>query len=422
MIELEKVSKKYRLGTISSTTFQDEIKRKFFKNKYKIIDQNQETIEKDHVWALKNINFKLEKGEVLGIIGKNGAGKSTILKLLSKVTKPSEGSITINGKLSSLLEVGTGFHNELTGRENIYLNGAILGMKKKEIHQKIDDIISFSGCEEYIDTPVKRYSSGMTVRLAFSVAAHLEPDILIVDEVLAVGDIEFQEKCLGKMKEVSGQGRTIIFVSHDMGAIKTLCNRCIVLNKGEIHFEGNTSDAINEYVKLNTNKNINDGSIDPKYFMFYNGKLDFNKISLYNHNNETKKNFNYHEKFNIKIDFKVNEEISDLIITLTLKSREGSSIFYGTTIDHDPQNLFNLKIGNYSIVIENKNILIPGDFYISINATNKNGVSYCLVENAIDFKINRVGTSNLNSYKWVNSNGYAVLNANWKLKTKNNEN
>ena len=211
--------------------------------------------ESDYVWALKDINFSVEQGDVVGIIGKNGAGKSTLLKLLSRVTTPTTGQIMVNGRIASLLEVGTGFHPEMTGRENIYMNGAIMGMTKAEITRKLDEIVDFSGCERYIDTPVKRYSSGMTVRLGFAIAAHLEPEILVVDEVLAVGDAEFQKKAIGKMQDVSkGEGRTVLFVSHNMSSIQTLCNSGIVLDKGRICFRGTAEESVAFY----TNNNISE--------------------------------------------------------------------------------------------------------------------------------------------------------------------
>lgn len=204
----------------------------------------------DDFWAIRDLGFEINRGDIVGIIGKNGAGKSTLLKVLSQITKPTTGRIEINGRVASLLEVGTGFHPELTGRENIYLNGTILGMTRKEVKEKFDDIVAFSGVEKFIDTPVKHYSSGMYVRLAFSVAAHLEPEILIIDEVLAVGDAEFQKKCIGKMSDVAAEGRTVLFVSHNIAAIKELCTRGIVLNKGQIVFEGNQLDAIDAYHQL----------------------------------------------------------------------------------------------------------------------------------------------------------------------------
>ena len=258
-IEFINVGKQYRLGVISTGTFSKDLNRWWAMNVLhkedpylKIGEVNVRSSKgaSDIVWALRDISFSVEQGDVIGIIGKNGAGKSTLLKLLSRVTAPSTGEIKVNGRIASLLEVGTGFHTEMTGRENIYMNGAIMGMTKAEIKRKFDEIVDFSGCERYIDTPVKRYSSGMIVRLGFSVAAHLEPEILVVDEVLAVGDAEFQKKALGKMQEVSrGQGRTVIFVSHNMTAIHNLCQKGVVLKDGMMDFSGHVDDAIDHYLK-----------------------------------------------------------------------------------------------------------------------------------------------------------------------------
>jgi len=258
ILKAENISKQYRLGQVGTGTLSHDINRWWHKirgkeNPYlKIGDVNDRSIKgtSDYVWALQDINFEVERGEVLGIIGKNGAGKSTLLKILSKVTAPTTGSIKSRGRIASLLEVGTGFNGEMTGRENIFLNGAILGMTKKEISSKLDEIIEFSGCERYIDTPVKRYSSGMTVRLAFAVAAFLEPEILVIDEVLAVGDAEFQKKAIGKMQDISREGgRTVLFVSHNMAAVQALCTKGIVLQNGRVQFEGNTEEAIQFYLK-----------------------------------------------------------------------------------------------------------------------------------------------------------------------------
>ena len=256
LVNVEHISKQYRLGEVGTGSLIHDLNRWWCKLLGKedpnsiITDSNNQSLnsEQSLVWALKDISFKVNEGEVLGIIGKNGAGKSTLLKLLSKVTSPTSGQITLNGRVSSLLEVGTGFHPELTGRENVYLNGAILGMTKKEIAAKFDDIVSFSGVEQYIDTPVKRYSSGMYVRLAFAVAAHLEPDVLIVDEVLAVGDVDFQKKCIGKMKEVAGGGRTVLFVSHNMEAVKNLCTRVLLMEHGRIVEQGTPAEVITAYL------------------------------------------------------------------------------------------------------------------------------------------------------------------------------
>lgn len=257
ILKAENISKQYRLGQVGTGTLSHDLNRWWHKirgkeNPYlKIGDTNDRSTrgESDYVWALKDINFEVERGEVLGIIGKNGAGKSTLLKILSRVTAPATGRIKFGGRVASLLEVGTGFNGEMTGRENVYLNGAILGMTKKEIASKIDEIIEFSGCERYIDTPVKRYSSGMTVRLAFAVAAFLEPEILIIDEVLAVGDAEFQKKAIGKMQDISREGgRTVLFVSHNMAAIKSLCTRGIVMENGKVVFEGDINESVDFYI------------------------------------------------------------------------------------------------------------------------------------------------------------------------------
>lgn len=257
-IEFENISKQYRLGLVSTRTLSHDLNRWFQMNirgkddpyqKIGEVNDRAHRGESDFVWALKDINFKVEQGDVLGVIGKNGAGKSTLLKILSKVTSPTNGTIRARGRIASLLEVGTGFHPEMTGRENIFMNGAIMGMTKSEIRRKLDEIVDFSGVERYLDTPVKRYSSGMTVRLGFAIAAHLDPEILVVDEVLAVGDAEFQKKAIGKMQDVSkGEGRTVLFVSHNMGAVQNMCTKGILLNNGSISFSGTALDAVNTYV------------------------------------------------------------------------------------------------------------------------------------------------------------------------------
>ncbi len=257
ILKVENLSKQYRLGVVGTGTISHDFNRFLARIRgeedpfLKIGETNDRASKgsSEYVWAIKDINFEVNRGEVLGIIGKNGAGKSTLLKILSKVTGPTTGIIKSKGRIASLLEVGTGFHPEMTGKENIFLNGAILGMTKKEISSKLEEIVGFSGCERYIDTPVKRYSSGMKVRLAFAVAAFLEPDILVVDEVLSVGDAEFQKKAIGKMQDISNsEGRTVLFVSHDMAAVSKLCDNCILLNNGELYKYGRTEEIINVYI------------------------------------------------------------------------------------------------------------------------------------------------------------------------------
>lgn len=268
-IEFNHVGKQYRLGLVSTGTISHDLNRWWQTSilrkedpylKIGSVNDRTQKADSDYVWALRDIDFKVEQGDVVGIIGKNGAGKSTLLKLLSKVTGPTVGTIRARGRIASLLEVGTGFHGEMTGRENIYTNGAILGMKKHEIDAKIDEIVDFSGCEKYIDTPVKRYSSGMTVRLGFAVAAHLDPEILVVDEVLAVGDAEFQKKAIGKMKDVSrGEGRTVLFVSHNMASVKSLCKSGVLLENGSVKYIGGINETVERYIG-------DGGSTENQYF------------------------------------------------------------------------------------------------------------------------------------------------------------
>ena len=265
-IKISDVSKRFLIGKVNSLSLRETVSSIFTKDK-----------SKSEFIALSDINMEIQHGEAIGIIGKNGAGKSTLLKILSKITPPTTGRIEINGRIASLLEVGTGFHPELTGRENIYLNGTILGMSRKEINAQIDNIIEFSGVEKFINTPVKRYSSGMYVRLAFAVAAHLSPEILISDEVLAVGDAEFQKKCLGKMNDVANSGRTVIFVSHNMGAINALCSRCAFLEKGELQFMGDTKTAISKYLHNTANKAY---SIENHPSRIGNGQIKIKNISI----------------------------------------------------------------------------------------------------------------------------------------------
>lgn len=288
-LSIEKLSKQYRLGEIGTGTLSHDLNRLWARlrgkeDPYSLVgqvnDRSKGKGDSDYVWALKDIDFQVKEGEVLGIIGKNGAGKSTLLKLISRVTAPTQGYIKAKGRIASLLEVGTGMHPEMTARENIYLNGAILGMRRAEIARKFDEIVEFAGCALYIDTPVKRYSSGMRVRLGFAVAAFLEPEILIVDEVLAVGDAEFQKKAIGKMKEVSrGGGRTVLFVSHNMGSIRTLCTRAIVLQNGQQIYDGTPDDAINFY--LNSQKVDASQDLISRTDRLGDGRLKFTKVQMY---------------------------------------------------------------------------------------------------------------------------------------------
>ena len=333
ILKAENISKQYRLGQVGTGTLSHDLNRWWHQvrgkeNPYlKIGDTNDRSTkgESDYVWALQDINFEVERGEVLGIIGKNGAGKSTLLKILSKVTAPTTGSIKCRGRIASLLEVGTGFNGEMTGRENIFLNGAILGMTKKEITAKLDEIIEFSGCERYIDTPVKRYSSGMTVRLAFAVAAFLEPEILVIDEVLAVGDAEFQKKAIGKMQDISRQGgRTVLFVSHNMDSIMRLCTKSILLKDGQIIDYDITSKVIDNYLKSEY------GTSSYKKWDDMNSLSNIVKIiDVKTHNEyfEAKENFKITESIGVTMKYNVIEEGNKIHSAFNFYDRNGINIF-----------------------------------------------------------------------------------------------
>lgn len=371
-IEFNNISKLYRLGTVNTGTLAHDLKRWWTMNvrgkedPYLTIGETNDRSRKgdsEYVWALKNIDFKVEQGDVVGIIGKNGAGKSTLLKILSKVTAPTTGTIRARGRIGSLLEVGTGFHPEMTGRENIYMNGAILGMTKQEISKKLDEIIDFSGCERYIDTPVKRYSSGMMVRLGFAVAAHLDPEILVVDEVLAVGDAEFQKKAIGKMQDVSrGEGRTVLFVSHNMTAVKNLCHNGIVLNNGRIAFNGNINDVIDFYLNGQTERSkIKISEIQERQG---NRSIFFNDIRCYDSDGQERDIFRIGESITIEIaittddrfdrsnnsrvDIGINNNLGERIAWLsTFIFSDKANPQNGTIKFHIPH--INLQQGTYNI-------------------------------------------------------------------------
>jgi len=365
ILKVEGVGKQYRLGLVGTGTISHDLNRWWNKirgkeDPYLKVGETNIRIEKgdsQYVWAIKNINFEVKRGEVLGIVGKNGAGKSTLLKILSRVTGPSTGEIKTKGRIASLLEVGTGFHPEMTGRENIYLNGAILGMTKAEISDKIDEIIDFSGCLRYVDTPVKRYSSGMKVRLAFAVAAHLEPDILVVDEVLAVGDAEFQKKAIGKMQDISNSdGRTVLFVSHNMAAVKSLCTRCIVLENGESVFEGETDQAVDFYLN-NSGSNSSEfsGIIQFNENDIGNHQVSLLEVKSYDKENRVRSTYFNNEDINIDIKVNIKESIKNSRFALIIETQNEEKAFVSAS-----NNITNgeLKKGGFTFtVVIPKNLL-----------------------------------------------------------------
>jgi lipopolysaccharide transport system ATP-binding protein len=360
VIKVEDLSKQYRLGTVGTGTLAHDINRWWHRVRgnedpyLKIGEANDRTQKgsSEYVWALQDINFEVKHGEVLGIIGRNGAGKSTLLKILSRTTTPTTGNVKIRGRVASLLEVGTGFHPELTGRENIFLNGAILGMTKKEITRKFDEIVDFAGVERYIDTPVKRYSSGMYVRLAFGVAAHLEPEILIVDEVLAVGDAEFQKKAMGKMKDVSNkEGRTVLFVSHNMAAVKQLCHRGIILHNGKLFFEGDIQYVTEKYLQSSITMARENTWVDED--RPGNDKVRITRVAAYAKNKSTTDPIKSSDDIEILIEFKNYEDHVDMDVTWDIMDTDTLHICHVGTLVGNGEKIMK---GCYSV-----KFTIPGN-------------------------------------------------------------
>ena len=382
-IEFNNISKQYRLGLVSTGTLCHDLNR-FWQTKIlhredpylKIGETNDRTTKgsSEYVWALRDINFKVEQGDVVGIIGRNGAGKSTLLKLLSRVTSPTTGFIRARGRIASLLEVGTGFHPEMTGRENIYMNGSIMGMTRAEITRKLDEIVDFSGCERYLDTPVKRYSSGMSVRLGFAIAAHLDPEILVVDEVLAVGDAEFQKKAIGKMQDVAhGGGRTVLFVSHNMAAVKSLCKSAILLEYGQVKEQGKCSDIVSSYLCAAKNIQSVYNCDDVQ-----NGKVAYICYAKIDYENEMLK---CQVCYNVrkKTRFVVAIMLSDFLMTPIM-----------TTVDSDYGESIEKSEGFYTryvhIPIENWK---TGRYFLTISLSDMVSTRYDYLENILTFEIRK---------------------------------
>ncbi len=400
IIDVQNVSKEYRLGTIGSTTLKEDLQRKIAK----LFGKEDPTIRigettynnGSHFLALNDVSFSVREGETIGIIGHNGAGKSTLLKLITRVTSPTEGCICLNGRVASLLEVGTGFHPELTGRENIYINGAILGMKKKEIDKRVDEIIAFSECEQFIDTPVKRYSSGMYVKLAFSVAAHLNSEILIMDEVLAVGDVSFQNKCIQKMIEVSESGKTILYVSHNMSTIRALCKRCIVLSHGSLMYDGNVEDAISTYIQSTFNTNCRSDLSDKKRKKSLSLYAKANVLEVLERESTL---FSMDDTIRFRIDWTMNRQLEDLSLRMIISTVNDNAV--GVCFSHafpgrigENQTVFQYKIPN----------LLPGKYKmdISLMQLDQNGrfVKHDEIKEALYFEIDISTNKLVYNYKY----------------------
>ncbi|RIK75635.1 ABC transporter ATP-binding protein [candidate division KSB1 bacterium] len=397
VIKVENLSKYYRLGLIGGKTLHDDLNRWWARVRkqpdplLKIGQEDRRNGNDESIWALRDVSFEVQQGEIVGIIGRNGAGKSTLLKILSRITAPTSGQVKVKGRIASLLEVGTGFHPELTGRENIYLNGAILGMKKAEIDRKFDEIVAFAEVEKFIDTPVKRYSSGMYVRLAFAVAAHLEPEILVVDEVLAVGDAAFQKKCLGKMGEVAKQGRTVLFVSHSMPSIIRLCYQAIWVDAGHIKFEGPTNGVVAAYLSDGTSatgeRTWSDIAKSPG-----DNRIRLLAVRVNDDEGNTKSTLDNQHPFYIEIEYQILKRLPPMRIVFTLSTNDGLDIFTSTDMA-DPAWAERFRLpGRYV-----SRCRIPDNFLIAGNYILRVGADIPFIEilftcnNALSFELMKTG-------------------------------
>lgn len=417
VIKVEDLSKLYRLGEVGTGTLVHDINRSFARLRgkedpfAKVGETNDRSKSSDskYVWSLKDINFEVKQGEVLGVIGKNGAGKSTLLKILSRITAPTTGIIKTKGKIASLLEVGTGFHPDLTGRENIFLNGAIMGMRKAEIKKKFDEIVDFAGVARYVDTPVKRYSSGMTVRLGFAVAAYLDAEILIVDEVLAVGDIEFQAKAVGKMHDVAAEsGRTVLFVSHNMSSVKSLCTRSMLLRHGQVNFMGSVSEGVDRYLTADTD--MSETGVIPTDMARpgWTGKARYKKVVLTNQNNEVSKEFYFRSTINLEVDVEVLKDIKDAVFTIMIGTLDGVRVVYKDSLLEHPKGM-SLQEGNMKLRLQITEKLLPGSYTVYLGIAHMNGKDIDFVERVNDFHVIKASYNADEHYRWEESHGY-VLN------------
>ena len=420
VVKVNGLGKAYRLGLVGGVTLREDIKRVWARMRGKpdpllaMLDNKDAANQGGYIWALKDINFEIEEGEVFGVIGKNGAGKSTLLKLLSRITQPSKGSIEIHGRTASMLEVGTGFHPELTGRENVYLNAAILGMKKKEVDVKLDEIIDFSEVENFIDTPVKRYSTGMKVRLAFAVGAHLDPEILIIDEVLAVGDAEFQKKCIDKMKAVASEGRTVLFVSHNMISVKTLCTRCLLLKNGQIDLIGDVDESIDKYLSRQM-KIEQEGIVPDDAGVINTGEVKIKKINLLDDDGKLLHEAYYHSPLHFRVAVQVFQPVSDARMSIRFSTTDGIVVSDSGTFYNNEQSI-ELKVGDHEVDIEVANHLQPGHYYMSIGVGHISGQSIHYLENIMEFRVSRIAKEKKKDYKNDQIWGYIHSESKWSLK------
>lgn len=408
------IGKRYRIGQLDrSATLREAIHRVSVAPLRHLRSAIERPSEDDFIWALRDVAFELERGSVLGIIGRNGAGKSTLLKILSRITEPTEGYADVFGQLASLLEVGTGFHPELSGRDNVYLNGAILGMRRGEVARKFDEIVDFAGVGKFIDTPVKRYSSGMYMRLAFAVAAHLEPDILVVDEVLAVGDAEFQRRSLGKMREVTGEGRTVLFVSHNMAAIKTLCQRAILLEGGSVVADGEPDAVVGRYLSTAI-KADGEGIIPKSIERVGDGLARFTHVHIHDTRGERLHEALIGQTIAVTIGLEISETVNDAVLEVGISAVDGVRCTTAFTVDDGTPPL-NLDPGHHTVCVELSPVLLPGFYSVDLGIHHAGAHAYTMdyVERVADFEVVNIGAEGFPASPYPSVRGYVRAPARW---------
>ena len=366
---------------------------------------------RDHIWALDDVSFSVNSGEVVGIIGPNGAGKSTLLKILSRITKPTSGCAVVRGRLGSLLEVGTGFHPELTGRDNIFLNGAMLGMRRQEIETCFDEIVAFADIAAFLDTPVKRYSSGMYVRLAFAVAAYLEPDILLVDEVLAVGDAEFQKKCLRRMESVVGQGRTVLFVSHNLAAVKTLCSRVLLLDSGNLVADGPVDQVIDRYLK-SAREPSSGGIIPPDVVRSGTGEARFHRVEVLTLEGQPTSELYFGQRFRVRMTLNVTEPVGPVVAGIVIAAMDGTKVACAFSTDRGGAP-YSLSRGWHRLEVELDLTLIHRTYSFTLTLNRTNGYDVDWVQQTVNVDALNVAETGTDSYPWLSLHGYVRAASRW---------
>ncbi|MCI0705125.1 MAG: ABC transporter ATP-binding protein [Planctomycetia bacterium] len=418
------LSKRFRIGAARTGRFQYRTLRESVTDSVVAVGRRvgrlfrrrgcAETGEPGEFWALKNVSFRVEPGEVLGVVGANGAGKSTLLKVLSRITRPSAGEVRLRGRVGSLLEVGTGFHPELTGRENIFLNGSILGMTHREVQRKFDQIVEFAEIGEFLDTSVKRYSSGMYTRLAFAVASHLEPEILVVDEVLAVGDAQFQQKCLGKMGQVSRSGRTILFVSHSMTAIKALCTRAVLLEKGRVTLNGDVDEVVNRYLSAGTD--MASTGVIPEDAPRHSDAPDealFRSVRVTDLSGEPVTQLYFGQPFQVVFVCDVLRDIPDAHYEVSISTRDGTHVTYATTMDGG-SSARRLTPGRHKLTATFEGLtLLPRQYTIDLGIHHQNGTTADYVQRVYNFTVLRVAEEGNDHYPWPRTRGLVRVPVRW---------